>query len=87
MVYVACSGGIGGQGAPHCAPGRATRTALLAQCSPSIAVYVSAPPTARHIPLASVMGIEPISRWVWRPDRPPERTPYDSFFRTTGWGI
>lgn len=53
--------------------------ALLAQCSPSIAVYVSAPPTARHIPLASVMGIEPISRWVWRPDRPPGRTPYDSF--------
>ena len=51
----------------------------LAQCSPSIAVYVSAPPTARHIPLASVMGIEPISRWVWRPDRPPGRTPYDSF--------
>ena len=25
------------------------------------------------------MGIEPIGRWVWRPDRPPGRTPYDSF--------
>ena len=23
----------------------------------------------RCIPLASVMGIEPIGRWVWRPDR------------------
>lgn len=33
----------------------------------------------RYIPLASVMGIEPIGRWVWRPDRPPGRTPYDSF--------
>ena len=33
----------------------------------------------RCIPLASVMGIEPIGRWVWRPDRPPVRTPYDSF--------
>ena len=34
----------------------------------------------RCIPLASVMGIEPIGRWVWRPDRPPPgRTLYDSF--------
>lgn len=33
----------------------------------------------RCIPLASVMGIEPIGRWVWRPDRPPGRTLYDSF--------
>ena len=45
---------------------------------PSVAVYASAP-AARCIPLASVMGIEPIGRWVWRPDRPPGRTLYDSF--------
>ena len=52
-----------------------TTYARVPQCS---SVYASAP-AARCIPLASVMGIEPIGRWVWRPDRPPGRTPYDSF--------
>ena len=47
---VACSGGIGGQGALHCAPGRATRTAPRAMFPRYSRVYVSAPPAARRTP-------------------------------------
>lgn len=45
----------------------ATRTALLAQCSPSIAVYASAPPTARCIPQVDVTGIEPATACLQSP--------------------
>ena len=37
-IRVACSGGIGGAGALHCAPGRAT-----CMMFPSVAAYASAP--------------------------------------------
>lgn len=80
-IRVACSGGIGGGGStPLCS--RTRYMYDVPQCS-----RLCIRPAARCIPLASVMGIEPMGRWVWRPDRPPGRTLYDSFFRTTGWGI
>ena len=50
---VACSGGIGGAGALHCAPGRTTHCALritYAQVFPSVAAYASASHSAMHTP-------------------------------------
>ncbi len=35
---VACSGGIGGQGAPHCAPGRAIQHTAPRAAVPNIAI-------------------------------------------------
>lgn len=46
----------------------------LAQRSPSIAVYASAP-VARCIPLASVTGIEPVGHWALEARPFPELTP------------
>lgn len=48
---VACSGGIGGAGAPHCAPGRTTHCALRTRAFPSAVVYASASHSAMHTPV------------------------------------
>lgn len=74
MVYVACSGGIGGAGALHCAPGRTIHTAPRRAAVPSVSVYASAP-AARCIPLASVTGIEPVGHWALEARPFPELTP------------
>lgn len=55
---VACSGGIGGAGAPHCAPGRTTHCALRTRAFPSAVVYASASHSAMHTPV-DVTGFEP----------------------------
>lgn len=68
-----------GAGALHCTPGpRYTYMTF-----PSVVAYASAP-AARCIPLASVMGIEPIGHWALEA-RPPARTHTLRFF--SGWGI
>ena len=77
MVYVACSGGIGGaRSTPLCSRTRYT-TYCASRSGPQyshIAVYASAP-AARCIPLASVTGIEPVGHWALEARPFPELTP------------
>ena len=83
-IRVACSGGIGGAGAPHCAPGRVTRTAPRATFPRYSRVYVSAPPTARRIPQVDVTGIEPATACL----QSPGLSTFDHTLRFfSGWGI
>ena|GEM_PF-2595674 len=72
-IRVTCSGGIGGLEHSIVLPDT-LYTPRLAQRSPSIAVYASAP-AARCIPLASVTGIEPVGHWALEARPFPELTP------------
>lgn len=73
-----------GAGAPHCAPGRATRIAPRATFPRYSRVYVSAPPTARRIPQVDVTGIEPATACL----QSPGLSTFDHTLRFfSGWGI
>ena len=77
MVYVACSGGIGGQGALHCAPGRATR--------PSGRLCIRSR-SAMHTP-SERDGNRTRRPLGFGGPTVPRAHAHDSFFRTTGRGI